>query len=148
MRLKDKRILVTGSTTGIGKSIAQRFVQEGAQVMIHGLEENLARETSAALGGAPYHVSDLSDPEVPLRLVNASIQELGGLDGLVNNAGVVTRRQPAEMSLETWDWTYAINVRAPFFLIQAALEELSRNKGRILNIGSVNAHGGLSLIHI
>ncbi|HAT19398.1 MAG TPA: short-chain dehydrogenase, partial [Verrucomicrobiales bacterium] len=144
MRLKGKRILVTGSTTGIGKAIAQRFVEEGARVLIHGLEEDLARETSAELGGAPYHVSDLSDPAVPAQLVEAAIGELGGLDGLVNNAGVVTRRQPADMTLEIWDWTYAINVRAPFLLIQASLEELARNKGRILNIGSVNAHGGES----
>ena len=91
MRLKDKRVLVTGSTTGIGKAIAQRFVKEGARVMIHGLEENLARETSAELDDAPWQVSDLSDPDVPSRLIEASIRELGGLDGLVNNAGVVTR---------------------------------------------------------
>ncbi|MCS5540200.1 MAG: SDR family NAD(P)-dependent oxidoreductase, partial [Roseibacillus sp.] len=71
MRLKGKRILVTGSTTGIGKAIAQRFVEEGARVLIHGLEEDLARETSAELGGAPYHVSDLSDPAVPAQLVEA-----------------------------------------------------------------------------
>ena len=144
MRLKDKRILVTGSSTGIGKAIAQRFVQEGARVLIHGLEDDLTRETAAELGGAPCHVSDLSDPTVPGQLVEAAIRELGGLDGLVNNAGVVTRRQPADMTLETWDWTYAINVRAPFLLIQSSLEELARNKGRILNIGSVNAHGGES----
>ena len=144
MRLKDKRILVTGSTTGIGKAIAQRYVREGAHVMIHGLEQDLARETSAELDGAPWHISDLSDPDVPAQLIETSIRELGGLDGLVNNAGVVTRNQPADMSLETWDWTYAINVRAPFLLIQSALEELARNKGRVLNIGSVNAYGGES----
>jgi len=144
MRLKDKRILVTGSSTGIGKAIAQRFVQEGAHVFIHGLEDDLTRETATELGGAPCHVSDLSDPAVPEQLVEAAVAELGGLDGLVNNAGVVTRRQPADMTLEIWDWTYAINVRAPFLLIQASLEELARNKGRVLNIGSVNAHGGES----
>ena len=144
MRLKDKRILVTGSSTGIGKAIAQRFVQEGARVLIHGLEDDLTRETAAELDDAPFHVSDLSDPTVPGQLVEAAIEKLGGLDGLVNNAGVVTRRQPADMTLEIWDWTYAINVRAPFLLIQASLEELARNKGRILNIGSVNAHGGES----
>ena len=86
MRLKDKRILVTGSTTGIGKAIAQRFVEEGARVMIHGLEENLARETSAELGDSPWHVSDLSDPDVPSHLIEASIRDLGGLAGLGNNA--------------------------------------------------------------
>ncbi len=144
MRLKDKRILITGSTTGIGRAIAKQCVKEGARVFVHGLEEDLAQEASAELGNAPYQVSDLSDPAVPAQLIGESIQELGGLDGLVNNAGVVTRRQPAEMTLELWDWTYAINVRAPFLLIQAALGELARNKGRVVNIGSVNAHGGES----
>lgn len=144
MRLKDKRILVTGSTTGIGKAIARRCVEEGARVVVHGLEEDLARQTSEELGGAPVHLCDLSDPETPAQLVAFSIEALGGLDGLVNNAGVVTRAQPADMTLEMWDWTFAINVRAPFLLIQAALPELARNKGRVVNIGSVNAHGGES----
>lgn len=144
MRLKDKRILVTGSTTGIGKAIAKRFHEEGASVFLHGLEEDLAQETSQELGGAPFDLCDLSDPAVPAQLIKTAIAKLGGLDGLVNNAGVVTRMQPAEMTLETWDWTYAINVRAPFLLIQAGLPELSKNKGRVLNIGSINAHGGES----
>lgn len=144
MRLKDKRILVTGSTTGIGKAIAKRCHQEGAKVIIHGLEEDLARDTSAELDGAPFLLCDLSDPATPAELIAFAIAELGGLDGLVNNAGVVTRAQPAEMSLEMWDWTFAINVRAPFLLIQAALPELAKSKGRVLNIGSINAHGGES----
>ena len=144
MRLKDKRILVTGSTTGIGKAIAKRCLEEGARVFLHGLEEDLARETSAELGNAPFDVSDLADPEIPAQLIREARSALGGLDGLVNNAGVVTRRQPTDMTLELWDWTYAINVRAPFLLIQAALGELARTKGRIVNIGSVNAYGGES----
>ena len=144
MRLKDKRILITGSTTGIGKAIARRCLKEGARIFIHGLEEDLALETSAELGDAPYQVSDLSDPAVPTRLIRETIAELGGLDGLVNNAGVVTRRQPPDMTLELWDWTYAINVRAPFLLIQAALGELASNRGRVVYIGSVNAYGGES----
>jgi NAD(P)-dependent dehydrogenase (short-subunit alcohol dehydrogenase family) len=144
MRLLNKRILVTGSTTGIGKAIAKRFHEEGAKVIIHGLEEDLARQTSEELGGAPVHLCDLSDPATPAQLIAFSVDALGGLDGLVNNAGVVTRAQPAAMTLEMWDWTFAINVRAPFLLIQAALPHLAKNRGRILNIGSVNAHGGES----
>jgi NAD(P)-dependent dehydrogenase (short-subunit alcohol dehydrogenase family) len=144
MRLKDKRILVTGSTTGIGKAIAVRCHEEGAKVIVHGLEEDLAKATSEELGGAPIHLCDLSDPATPAQLIDFTVAELGGLDGLVNNAGVVTRAQPAEMTLELWDWTFAINVRAPFLLIQAALPHLQASRGRVVNIGSVNAHGGES----
>ncbi len=144
MRLKGKRILVTGSTTGIGKAIAQRCHEEGAMVVVHGLEEELGKETSQELGGAPLHLSDLSDPATPARLIDFTISELGGLDGLVNNAGVVTRYQIDEMTLEIWDWTFAINVRAPYFLIKAALPHLAETRGRVVNIGSVNAHGGES----
>lgn len=144
MRLQDKRILVTGSTTGIGKAIAKRFHEEGAKVVIHGLEEDLGRETSEELGGAPLHLSDLSDPATPAQLVGFAAEQLGGLDGLVNNAGIVTRYQIDEMTLEVWERTYAINVRAPYFLIQAALPHLAQHQGRVLNIGSINAHGGES----
>lgn len=143
MRLKDKRILVTGSTTGIGKAIAKRCIEEGARVMIHGVEEDLGSQTAGELR-APLHICDLSNPSTARPLIDFAIAELGGLDGLVNNAGVVTRAQPAEMTREMWDWTFAINVRAPFLLIQAALPELAKTRGRVLNIGSINAHGGES----
>ena len=143
MRLKDKRILVTGSTTGIGKAIAKRFVEEGAKVVVHGLEKDLGKETAEELG-APLHLSDLSDPATPAQLIEFSVSELGGLDGLVNNAGVVPHCDITTTTLEKWDWTHAINVRAPFLLIQAALPQLEKNKGRVLNIGSVNAYAGES----
>ncbi|MEM0895717.1 MAG: SDR family oxidoreductase [Verrucomicrobiota bacterium] len=141
MRLEGKRVLVTGSTMGIGKAIARRCAEEGARVLIHGLEEESGRELAEELG-APFDCSDLSDPETPKKLIEFTIAELGGIDLLVNNAGVVPHCGITDTTVQKWDWTYAINVRAPFLLIQSALPELKRNRGRVLNIGSINAYSG------
>ncbi len=87
MRLKDKVILVTGSTTGIGKAIAKRCVREGAKVVIHGLEKDLAAETLAEIGSANgvVHIEDLMSPGCPQRLVDLAVKTYGQLDGVVNN---------------------------------------------------------------
>ncbi len=142
MRLADHCILITGSSTGIGKAIAARCLHEGARVVVHGIEPELTAATARELGGVPYHVSDLADPAVPAELVRFATAEMGKLDRLVNNAGVVPHSDISSTGVELWDWTYAINVRAPFLLIQAALDQLSANGGRVLNIGSVNAYAG------
>src|SRR5207248_7316806 len=92
MRLADKCILVTGSTTGIGEAIARRCVAEGARVVIHGLERDLAATVAKSLGdSAVVHCNDLSDPAAPAELVDAAIRAFGRLDGLVNNAAFIPR---------------------------------------------------------
>lgn len=143
MRLENKRIIVTGSTTGIGKAIAVRCVAEGARVVVHGLEEDEGRALAGELD-APFHHSDLADPETPKRLAAFAVAQLGGIDAVVNNAGVVPHANLEQTTVEIWDRTYAINVRAPFLLIQAALPQLAANRGRVLNIGSINAYAGES----
>ena len=82
MRLKDKVIIVTGSTTGIGKAIAHRCVEEGARVVVHGLEADWAEEQVAALGDdrAVAHVEDLVAEGCPRRLVELAVQTFGKLD--------------------------------------------------------------------
>jgi NAD(P)-dependent dehydrogenase (short-subunit alcohol dehydrogenase family) len=144
MRLQDKVIIITGSTTGIGKAIAVRAVAEGAKVVIHGLEEKWGREVVAELGdkNAVLHIEDLSSDYAPEHLVNLAVKTFGKLDAIVNNAAIV-----ASSNLHTTDKKYLqrlieVNTIAPFLLIKAALPQLSKQHGCILNIGSVNAYSG------
>ena len=143
MRLEGKSIIVTGSTTGIGKAIAKRCAQEGAQVLVHGLEADLAEETAAEIGeAAAVHVDDLLDEGTPARIIDAAIKAFGKIDCLVNNAGIVAAGTIEETDGDFFDRVMGINARAPLFLIQNALPHLRKTKGRVLNIGSVNAYSG------
>ena len=142
--LTDKVILVTGSTTGIGRAIARRCVREGARVMIHGRREEAARRLSEELGeAAGYVIADLADPASPSRIVEAVTRRFDRLDGLVNNAALTTRSNLETTDPETFDRILQVNLKAPFFLVQEALSWFRRqNGGVVLNIGSINALGG------
>lgn len=143
MRLRDKTILITGSTTGIGEAIARRAVAEGAQVLIHGRDEKRGRALLAELGDrAALHVDDIADPAASKRMVDAAIRAFGKLDALVNNAASVERSNLSNTTVEQFDKIMAINVRAPMLLIQASVEHLKKTKGAVLNIGSVNGYCG------
>ena len=144
MRLKNKVIIVTGSTTGIGKAIAGRCVAEGARVVVHGLESDLAAQVVTELGSehAVAQVEDLTVEGSPQRLVDVAVNSFGKLDAVVNNAALV-----ATGNIETTDAAYfmkmiSVNTLAPFLLIQAALPQLRAARGNVLNIGSVNAYAG------
>lgn len=141
MRLSDKVILVTGSSTGIGEAIARRCVAEGARVVIHGLEADLGRQVAADLH-APFIEADLADPATPARLVQAALDAHGALHGLVNNAAWVLRGQLDSVTPELFDRVMAVNCRAPLLLIKEALPHLARTRGSVVNIGSVNAYCG------
>ena len=144
MRLKDKVIIVTGSTTGIGKAIAIRCVKEGARVVIHGLEQDWGKQVVAELGEdkAVLHIEDLSQEGAPLRLVDLAIKSFGKLDAVVNNAAMVVSSNIHTTDRAFLQKVLGINTIAPFELIKAALPELSKQKGCVLNIGSVNAWSG------
>jgi len=144
MRLQNKVIIVTGSTTGIGKAIAKRCVEEGAKVVLHGLEEDWGNEVLNEIGknDAVLHIEDISNDGAPQRLVDLAINTFGKLDAVVNNAAIV-----ASSNIHTTDKNFIrrileVNSIAPFALIKAALSHLSQQKGCVLNIGSVNAYSG------
>jgi NAD(P)-dependent dehydrogenase (short-subunit alcohol dehydrogenase family) len=144
MRLQNKVIIVTGSTTGIGKAIAMRCVAEGARVVINGLEETWGKETVAELGSenAVLHIEDISNKGAAERLVELAVKTFGKLDAVVNNAALV-----ASSNIHTTDKAFLqklleVNTIAPFLLIKKALPYLTEQHGCVLNIGSVNAYSG------
>lgn len=143
MRLENKVIIVTGSTTGIGRAIAERCVKEGACVLIHGRNEKEGQSVVARLGDrAALHIDDLANPDAAPRIVAAALGAFGRIDGLVNNAAAILRSDLSSTNADFFDGVMAVNVRAPLLLIQAALPELKKHGGSVLNIGSVNAYSG------
>jgi NAD(P)-dependent dehydrogenase (short-subunit alcohol dehydrogenase family) len=144
MRLKDKVIIVTGSTTGIGKAIALRCAAEGAKVVIHGLEEHLGQEVMNELGAdrAVLHIEDLAAPQAPQHLVEKAVHAFGKLDAVVNNAAWVVSSNIHTTDMDFFRKVLEINTLAPYALIKAALPYLEQTRGCVLNIGSVNAYSG------
>ncbi len=144
MRLQNKVIIVTGSTTGIGKAIALRCVAEGARVIIHGLEEKLGNAVIAELGAdkAVLHIEDISQEGAPQRLVDLAVKSFGKLDAVVNNAAIVVSSNIHTTDKSFMQKVLEVNTIAPFELIKAALPYLSEQRGCVLNIGSVNAWSG------
>jgi NAD(P)-dependent dehydrogenase (short-subunit alcohol dehydrogenase family) len=144
MRLKDKVILVTGSTTGIGEGMVRIFVREGAKVMIHGRRKDAAQALASELGdSASFCIGSLEDPQTPSRLIAETVNDFGRIDGLVNNAAAITRGNIENTDAEIFDRTVAIDLKAPFLLIRAALPHFRKQgSGRVLNIGSINAYCG------
>lgn len=144
MRLQGKVIIVTGSTMGIGKAIAERCVAEGARVVIHGLETELGEAIVNELGKnkAALCIEDISALGAPERLVAAALQNFGKLDAVVNNAAIVVPSNIHTTDLAFFRNMLEVNTLAPFALIKEALPHLVQTKGCILNIGSVNAYCG------
>ena len=144
MRLQNKVVIVTGSTTGIGKAIALRCIAEGAKVVIHGLEKDLGEAVMSQLNNdnAVLYIEDITNEGAAERLVDIAVKTFGKLDVVVNNAAAVL-----SSNIETTDTVFLeqvlrINLVAPLALIRAALPYLSKTKGCVLNIGSVNAYSG------
>lgn len=142
-RLENKAIIVTGSTTGIGEAIARRCVNEGAKMLIHGRDEDRGEQIVRELGAQTvFHRDDLADPEAPSRVVDAAMNAFGHIDAIVNNAAWVVRSNLDSTDVDLFDRCMAINVRAPMLMVKAAIGELIKAKGSVLNIGSINGYCG------
>lgn len=143
--MTGRRVVVTGAAQGIGKAVALRIAADGDNLVLvdrlpEGLEETAA-EVRAAGAGVETFVCDLSSAEAVRAL--ADDLERAPVDALVNVAGIGIMSQFAELPLEQWERTFAINVRAPFLLAQrigAAMA--SRGGGRIVNMASIAGKRG------
>src|SRR6185295_10768034 len=137
--LRGKVVLVTGAAKRIGRGIALRLAKEGARVAIHyGRSEKEARRTAEECGGAPLFQADLEKVAEIERMFAEVRQQLGRLDGLVNNAARFTRRDPLEITEADWDFIHQVNLKATFFCCQQAAKLMRQTGGgRIVNISSL-----------
>jgi NAD(P)-dependent dehydrogenase (short-subunit alcohol dehydrogenase family) len=145
--LNGRVAIVTGSTSGIGRGVAVRLAELGARVVVHGREENGARETLDAVakagGAAAWYRAELARATECRKLVEFAAETFGALDILVNNAALTTRGDIENVPLEVVDSVLAVNLRAPLLLIQAAIPHFqARGGGSVVNIGSINAYIG------
>ncbi len=144
--LKDKRVLVTGSSTGIGAATAKAFAECGSHVGIHyGSSKNEAEQVvadiSAAGGLAKLFQADMRNSDEVDRLVKDAIRDLGGLDILINNAGgLVARAITPEFTDELFDEILALNARSVIMACRAAIPHFrAQGRGNIINTGSIAA---------
>jgi len=137
--LAGKSVLVTGAARGIGAAIAEVVVDEGGAVALLDLDPTGA-ETAARLGDAahffPCDVRSLGEVE---RAVAEAERALGGLDGLVNNAGINAYFDAVEMTEDDWDTVFAVDLKAAWLLAKAALPGLIERRGAIVNLSSIQA---------
>ena len=149
--IKDKKVLITGATGGIGSHLAVMFAEYGALVGVHhnrsiAKANQIVREIEKKGGSGASFQSDLT-ADSPEKMVQSFVQLFGGIDILVNNAGaVIGPKDILDLDVDSWDKTFQLNARAPFFLAQSAFEHMKgQGGGKIINISSISVkYGGSS----
>ncbi len=137
---RDKRILVTGSTRGIGLALARHFLDAGARVAINGRSAEAVETAIASLDGGDALVAapgDLARAAGCDMVVDAALHGLGGLDVLVNNAGILTIASIEDSDEALWDTVMNVNTKSVFFCSRAALPALRAAQGAIVNHASI-----------
>jgi meso-butanediol dehydrogenase/(S,S)-butanediol dehydrogenase/diacetyl reductase len=138
--LGDKRILITGGAGGIGTATAARFLEEGSRVIVLDRDEEALQRLRSHLGGLQGTIcADVSDPDEVERAFQELDDRVGGLDVLINNAGVSIRHGFLDISPQEWRQVMEVNLNGVFFVAQqAARRMLAGGGGVILNMGSTN----------
>ena len=166
MQIKGKTVIVTGAARGIGRGIAEAFAREGASVVAADLGslaanpgtdwtyslsaktnlERAAKEISARGGTCLAIEVDVSERASCQNLVDKSAEAFGGLDVIVNNAGIIQTGPLVEFAESDWDRIFAVNVKGIFLMSQAAIPQLMKNGGVIINIASVAGKRGFAFM--
>jgi NAD(P)-dependent dehydrogenase (short-subunit alcohol dehydrogenase family) len=143
LKLENKVGLVTGAASGIGLAIAERLAAEGAAVVLLDRDAEFGEAAAVAIQNqgqlAHFVQANLVDPADIIRAVQSAVERYGRLDIVVNNAAVFLPKPLEQITVEDWDFLMAVDLRAPFLLVQAALPALKAAKGCVLNISSTAA---------
>ena len=131
--------IVTGAGTGIGAAVAQRLHRDGHGVVLTGRRREPLEEVARELEEALVVEADAGEAADAERTVSAAVERFGGVDVLVNNAGVGDSAPALEETLEGWERTLRINLTAAFLMARAALPSLIERQGSIVNVSSINA---------
>jgi 3-oxoacyl-[acyl-carrier protein] reductase len=146
LRFKDKTVLVTGGTAGIGKAVALKFAKEGASVVIFGTNEERAKSVVEEMGQNSggegqkfaFKLLDVSDKKAVDGAMKEVVDSVGFIDVLVNNAGITRDGLLMKMSEEDWDVVIAVNLKSVYNMSQALIRSmLKARRGKIVNISSV-----------
>ncbi len=146
--LSGRIALVTGGSRGLGLQIAEALGEAGAKVMLSSRKAGDLEEAAAHLSGkgidARWIAADASDPDDARRIVTETLERLGHIDVLVNNAGAAWGAPAEDHPLEAWDKVMNLNIRSLFVISQAAakLSMIPRQQGRIINVASIAGLGG------
>jgi NAD(P)-dependent dehydrogenase (short-subunit alcohol dehydrogenase family) len=139
--MKNKVALITGASSGIGQAAAYKFAAEGAQVVAVARRADklteVAQEIHAAGGVCTIISADVTAEAEIERVVRETIQAFGGIDVLINAAGIIANGNVENTKLRDWDYMFNVNARAPFYLTQRAMPYLIERKGNVVNVSSV-----------
>ena len=146
-RFEGKNVIVTGASQGIGKAVAERFAEEGADVLVTGRRPEILDSVVAgigAAGGAAWaFTADVSEDADVGRSVAAAMERWGRIDVLVNNAGIGEEVPFLEIGVDSWDRVLGTNLRGAFLMAQAvAREQVRTGGGSIVHIASIDGSGG------
>jgi len=144
MELRGRAALVTGGGRRVGRALALALGERGVTVAVHfntssDGADDVVRDIERGGGRARAFGAQLTNPEAPAALVQQVVDAFGQLDVLINSAAIMVRSPFGEVDAATWDHMFALNLRAPFFLAQAAAPHLRRVRGAIVNIADLAA---------
>ena len=141
--LKNKNIIITGASGGIGNSIVQKFSESGANILASGTKIEKLEELKNKFNNLKILKFDISQSDKIEDFIENASKELGGLDCIINNAGITQDNLAIRMSIEEWKKVIDINLTSTFLMSKFAIKKMLKNKkGKIVNITSVVGHTG------